>query len=197
MTLSSLFLFDYLRNSGFMMMVSQRLYHDLQQLATTDFLTTALNRRAMEQYLQYEIERFERSKISFSLILLDVDRFKSINDNYGHANGDIVLQHLVNTLNKYVRSQDLVSRWGGEEFLILLPNTDIESAAIIAERIRINVAESRAANGLISYTISLGVASFNESNHQSLKLLLVDIDKALYQAKNNGRNQVVVVPKSP
>ncbi|MEA5554458.1 GGDEF domain-containing protein [Anabaena cylindrica UHCC 0172] len=194
-TLWAIFLFDYLRNSGFIMIVNQRLHHDLHTLATTDFLTKALNRRAIENYLQYEITRFKRSEIPFSLILIDVDKFKLINDNYGHTFGDIVLQHLVNILNKSLRSQDLVSRWGGEEFLILLPNTNIESASVIANRLRITVEENPAADGMIYYTISLGVATFEKTYTNSLSSFFIALDQALYQAKKKGRNQIVIVPK--
>jgi diguanylate cyclase (GGDEF)-like protein len=195
LTFGTIFLFDYLRNSGFIMMVNQKLHHDLKTLATTDYLTKALNRRAIEQYLQHEIGRFERSQIPFSLILIDVDKFKSINDNYGHNTGDIVLQHLVNTLKKSLRSQDLVSRWGGEEFLILLPNTNIDTASIIAERLRITVQSNPAGDELIYYTISLGVGTFETAYINSLNLFFIAIDQALYQAKTNGRNQVVIVSK--
>lgn len=194
-TFWSIFLFDYLRNSGFMMMVNQRLHQDLRTLATTDFLTKALNRRAIEKYLHHEIGRFERSKTPFSLILIDVDKFKLINDNYGHNCGDIVLQNLVNTLKQSLRSQDLVSRWGGEEFLILLPNTHLESAFLIAERLRITVAENPVGEEKIYYTISLGVATFEKAYINSLTSFFIALDQALYQAKANGRNQVVVVPK--
>ncbi|BAY02344.1 GGDEF domain-containing protein [Anabaena sp. PCC 7938] len=191
-TLWAIFLFDYLRNSGFIMMVNQRMYQDLHTLATTDSLTKALNRRAIENYLQHEVTRFKRSEIPFSLILIDVDKFKLINDNYGHTFGDVVLQHLVNILKKSLRSQDLVSRWGGEEFLILLPNTNIETASLIANRLRIIVEENPAAEGMIYYTISLGVATFAETYTNSLSSFFIALDQALYQAKNNGRNQVVI-----
>ncbi|MBK1987815.1 GGDEF domain-containing protein [Sphaerospermopsis aphanizomenoides BCCUSP55] len=194
-TFWSIFLFDYLRNSGFIMMVNQRLHQDLRTLATTDFLTKALNRRAIEQYLHHEVARFSRSQTPFSLILIDVDKFKLINDNYGHTYGDIVLQHLVNTLKQSLRSQDLVSRWGGEEFLILLPNTNIESASLIAERLRTRVEENPAADGRINYTISLGLATFEEAYINSLELFFIALDQALYQAKKKGRNQVISVPK--
>ncbi|HEY9704020.1 MAG TPA: GGDEF domain-containing protein, partial [Allocoleopsis sp.] len=187
-TLWSIFFFDYLRNTGFIMMICQLLYSDLKTLATRDFLTNVLNRRAMKEYLDQEIGRFERSNILFSLILIDVDRFKLINDTYGHDKGDLVLQHLTKTLQDNLRSQDILARWGGEEFLILLPNTDLDNAVLIANRLRTKIEESKVNNGLISYTISSGVGTFKDQQIQSLDHLLIEIDQALYLAKNNGRN---------
>jgi diguanylate cyclase (GGDEF)-like protein len=117
------------------------------------------------------------------------------NDNYGHNCGDIVLKNLVNTLKQSLRSQDVVSRWGGEEFLILLPNTYLESAFLIAERLRITVAENSAGKEKMYYTISLGVATFENAYINSLTSFFIALDQALYQAKANGRNQVVIVQK--
>jgi diguanylate cyclase (GGDEF)-like protein len=128
--------------------------------------------------------------------MLDVDRFKLINDTYGHDRGDLVLQHLTTILKQNLRSEDILSRWGGEEFLILLPNTDIQKSFLIANRLRTTVEENPADNGLIYYTISLGVGTFNQEYTGELDSLLIAIDQALYQAKENGRNQVVIA-KNP
>ncbi|VXD18384.1 putative Diguanylate cyclase [Planktothrix serta PCC 8927] len=190
-TIWSIFLFDYLRNTGFIMMITQRLYHDVNQLATLDFLTNTFNRRAMQQYLEHEIARFNRSQIPFSLIMLDVDYFKLINDTYGHDRGDLVLKHLTTILKENLRSQDLLSRWGGEEFLILLPQTNLQEAFLLANRLRTTVEENPANEGLIYYTISLGVGTFTQEYNGALTPLLIAIDQALYQAKQNGRNQVI------
>ncbi|VXD23949.1 GGDEF domain-containing protein [Planktothrix paucivesiculata] len=195
-TFGSIFLFDYLRNAGFIMMICQRLYHNIHQLATLDFLTNTLNRRAMQQCLDREIAKFHRSKTLFSLIMLDVDRFKLINDTYGHDRGDLVLQHLTTILKQNLRSQDILSRWGGEEFLILLPNTDIQESFLMANKLRTTVEKNPANNRLIYYTVSLGVGTFNQEYTGKLDSLLVAIDQALYQAKENGRNQVVIA-KNP
>lgn len=195
-TIGSIFLFDYLRNAGFIMMICQRLYHEIHQLATLDFLTNTFNRRAMQQCLEQEIAKFNQSKTLFSLIMLDVDRFKLINDTYGHDRGDLVLQHLTTILKQNLRSQDILSRWGGEEFLILLPNTDIQESFLMANKLRTTVEKNPANNRLIYYTISLGVGTFNQEYTGKLDSLLVAIDQALYQAKENGRNQVVIA-KNP
>jgi diguanylate cyclase (GGDEF)-like protein len=178
------------------MMGIQKMYQDLNKLGTTDFLTKVLNRRAIEQYLQYEIARFEQNKIPFSLILIDVDEFKFINHNHGHLTGDLVLKNIVKTLKKHLRSQDLISRWGGEEFMIVLPNTNLETAAQIAEKLRVKVASDPINEPMIYYTISLGVGTFEATYINSLISLFIGIDEALYQAKINGKNQVVVVPKT-
>lgn len=193
-TIGSAFLFDYLRNAGFIMMICQRLYHDIHQLATLDFLTNTLNRRAMQHCLDQEIAKFNRSKTTFSLIMLDVDRFKLINDTYGHDRGDLVLQHLTTLLKQNLRSEDILSRWGGEEFLILLPNTDIQESFLMANQLRTTV-EENPANNRIYYTISSGVGTFNQDYIGELDSLLIAIDQALYQAKENGRNQVVIAKK--
>lgn len=195
-TFGSMFLFDYLRNAGFIMMICQRLYHEIHQLATLDFLTNTFNRRAMQQCLEQEIAKFNQSKTPFSLIMLDVDRFKLINDTYGHDRGDLVLQHLTTILKQNLRSEDILSRWGGEEFLILLPNTDIQESFLMANKLRTTVEENPANNRLIYYTISLGVGTFNQEYTGELDPLLIAIDQALYQAKENGRNQVVIA-KNP
>lgn len=195
-TIGSIFLFDYLRNAGFIMMICQTLYHDIHQLATLDFLTNTLNRRAMQQCLDQEIAKFHRSKTIFSLIMLDVDRFKLINDTYGHDQGDVVLQHLTTILKQNLRSKDILSRWGGEEFLILLPDTDIQESFLMANKLRTTVEENPANNRLIYYTISLGVGTFNQEYTGELDSLLIAIDQALYQAKQNGRNQVIIAKNS-
>lgn len=187
----SVFVLDYLRNSGFIMMVTQRLFHDIHRLATLDFLTNALNRRAMQPYLDHAIAQFNRGQIPFSLIMLDVDHFKLINDTYGHDRGDLVLQHLTKILKENLRCHDLISRWGGEEFLILLPQTDLQEAFLVANQLRMKIEDNPADKGLIYYTISLGVGTFNQQYNGVLDSLLIGIDQALYQAKQNGRNQVV------
>ncbi|MDC0835392.1 GGDEF domain-containing protein [Geitlerinema sp. CS-897] len=186
-----MFVTDHLRNSGFMMMVIQRLYGDLESRANLDFLTQTFNRRAMNSYLSQEEERFIQDDTIFSLILLDIDRFKQINDTYGHDSGDIVLKHISKLLECHLREGDFLSRWGGEEFLILLPNTDCQNAFAIAERLRQCVANNPSANGTIAHTISLGVGTFRQ-HAQTVKDLIIAVDKALYRAKKMGRNKAVI-----
>lgn len=189
-TLWLMFLVDYLRNMGFTMMVTQRLHQDLKAQACLDFLTDLPNRRAIPPLLKQAIADFQKSKIPFSIVLLDIDRFKQINDNYGHDGGDAVLRHLSQELKSQLRSHDVLSRWGGEEFLLFLPKTPLDCAQNLAERLRQHVETHPAANGLIPYTISLGVASIHPS-HLDGEAVVTDADRALYQAKNGGRNCVV------
>ncbi|WP_413161801.1 GGDEF domain-containing protein [Capilliphycus salinus ALCB114379] len=191
-TLGSTFAFDYLRNAGFMMMIGQRLYQDLNNLANNDFLTNTLNRRAMQKYLKQEVSKCSRHHREFSLILLDIDRFKLINDTYGHEGGDLVLKHISDLIADNLRSYDFLSRWGGEEFLILLPETSLNEAVDVAERLRIAVENQPAANGSIPYTISLGVGTWERKN-KSIEELIIAVDEALYQAKKQGRNRVVAL----
>ena len=163
------------------------LNHRLEKLTTTDPLTGASNRRAFESRLAQEFSLIERRPTLLSLIIIDVDRFKSINDIYGHAAGDSVLQSIVALLTKSARTIDMVARIGGEEFAIILPNTDEVGALMIAERMRAAVENELAPN--ISVTISLGVATLLKIEQASS--LFVRADKAMYLAKNNGGNLVV------
>ncbi|CAN1213389.1 hypothetical protein TUMEXPCC7403_24500 [Tumidithrix helvetica PCC 7403] len=189
------FAFGFLWTGGFMMMVVQRLYQEVNILASVDVLTQSLNRRSMLQHLNQEVTRFERTKTPFSLILLDVDFFKRINDTYGHDGGDLVLTHLASTMQQKLRSYDLLSRWGGEEFLVLLPNTSLQKAEEIAERLRATVEATPAGDGTIRNTISLGVAEIAKHGN-SITSLITAADRALYQAKQTGRNRVVVASDS-
>jgi diguanylate cyclase (GGDEF)-like protein len=164
----------------------------LEETARTDFLTKLINRRAMHQFLQGEIARVERTGGSFSLVLVDIDHFKIINDQFGHEIGDDVLIALSRAFERSVREQDIVSRWGGEEFLILLPNTVQADAVEQAERLR-QFLDSDALQ-IERYrhpvTASFGVCEFAAGD--DLEYLLKQVDVALYQAKELGRNQVRV-----
>jgi diguanylate cyclase (GGDEF)-like protein len=164
----------------------------LEETARTDFLTKLINRRAMHRFLQNEIARFGRTGGTFSLVLVDIDHFKTINDQFGHDVGDEVLIALSRAFESAVREQDIVSRWGGEEFLILLPNTAQADAFEQAERLR-QLLDSDALT-IERYphrvTASFGVSEFAPG--ESVEYLLKRADVALYQAKAQGRNQVRV-----
>ncbi|BBC24030.1 diguanylate cyclase with PAS/PAC sensor [Pseudanabaena sp. ABRG5-3] len=185
-----IFVFTFLMTAGFIMMVCQRLYHDLHQAANTDVLTHLLNRRAMMHKLQKEINHFYRSDRPFAIILIDVDFFKRVNDVYGHDGGDTVLIHLAQILQTKMRHIDSASRWGGEEFLILLPDTTLYKAQEIAERLRSYI-EVNPTQSNIQITISLGIAVIRQHGN-SLESLITAADHALYEAKRTGRNRVVV-----
>jgi diguanylate cyclase (GGDEF)-like protein len=164
----------------------------LEETARTDFLTKLINRRAMHRFLQNEMARVERMGGTFSLVLVDIDYFKNINDEFGHGIGDVVLIALSRAFEKSVREQDIVSRWGGEEFLILLPNGAQADAVEQAERLR-QLLDSDALQ-IERYphrvTASFGVCEFSAGH--DLEFLLKQADVALYQAKSQGRNQVCV-----
>ncbi len=162
-------------------------------LATTDSLTGAYNRRFMSEFLARETERSLRTNKEFAVILLDLDHFKRINDTYGHHAGDVVLKRVVEAMTCCTRQYDLVGRYGGEEFLVILPEIDRRTAIDTAERIRarIETEEIVVAGGRrLSVTASRGVACFGEDG-RTAEDLLVKVDEKLYQAKRAGRNLVV------
>lgn len=166
---------------------------ELEHLATHDALTDFFNRNQMNALLEIEIERAKRYKHNLGLLLLDVDHFKRINDEYGHQAGDLVLITLAETLKKSVRTIDHVARYGGEEFLIIMPETNVEMALVSAERIRAKIEDSSVplADGReINLTCSIGVSAYPTSG-ENLDRLLSAADKALYSAKNLGRNRVI------
>jgi diguanylate cyclase (GGDEF)-like protein len=164
----------------------------MTEIARTDPLTGLLNRRRMEERLQEEAARFSRQGTNFSVILADVDRFKQINDEHGHDAGDRVLTGVARVFEGCLRFGDAVARWGGEEFLLLLPGTELAAAEDVAERLR-STSEARLGEigGLPrTLTITFGVASFAPS--PSIVACLKAADEALYQGKAAGRNRVVV-----
>ncbi len=164
----------------------------LQELATRDSLTGLLNRRALYDAARLELERASRTGSPVSLIMLDLDRFKDLNDRYGHMVGDEVLRLLGRTLQHQKRSYDQVGRWGGEEFVVVLPQTTLADGAGVAERLRLSIAAAplKLPGGqVISFGASFGVAS-TTARVPPLEVLLSQADQALYLAKALGRNQV-------
>lgn len=159
----------------------------LKELAVRDPLTHALNRRAMFEYMEEAILSHNRYGVVSSLVILDIDKFKDINDTFGHREGDQVLVNLVKVLDQRIRCTDRVCRYGGEEFIILLPNTTREQAFIVADAIRDHVAETHLTLKR-KVTISCGVAEVRQGD--VLKEWIHRGDMALYEAKNAGRNRV-------
>jgi diguanylate cyclase (GGDEF)-like protein len=176
-------------------MVVMRLVRKLQHLSHHDSLTGLLNRRAFEYLLGRECQRLQRFGEHFSLLILDIDHFKRINDRLGHAAGDAVLTAVAQTLQNHAREVDRVARFGGEEFCVLLPRTTDEGALQAAERFRTAINNTVVAwsDESISVTISTGLATALQSG-ESLEELLRRADLALYQAKTEGRNRVVLAP---
>lgn len=168
---------------------------DLKELSHRDYLTGLYNRRYFNKIAQELIKKAAAENKQLSVIMIDIDRFKNINDTYGHTVGDNVIKSLASLLENNIRDDAIVSRFGGEEFAILLPSTDKEAALIIAEKIRRVTEDSALAianHENIKFTISSGVDSINIESADNISELLSRVDKALYRAKENGRNQVVV-----
>lgn len=157
---------------------------DLKELSNKDFLTGLFNRRYFIIRLREEIERYKRSGASFSLAMLDIDRFKKINDIYGHDIGDKVLVEFCKAIKNRIRKIDTFARFGGEEFMLILPNTKIEKAVKLSEELRI-LTENIDING-IRFTVSIGVVDACESDN--VESLIKKVDDLLYEAKNSGRN---------
>lgn len=172
------------------------LYKEALQLAMRDTLTGTLNRAAFDTMLEKEIDIVQRHNNPLSLLVLDIDHFKSINDSFGHAMGDSALKALVNRVNDKIRSSDILFRYGGEEFTIVLSNTDSEGAILLAERIREAVEDMIYINDDVTmqFTVSIGVSTL--AKNESGTVLFDRADKALYEAKRGGRNQVVLADQA-
>lgn len=172
-------------------------YLQLQLFATTDALTGLANRRELEKVALREFRRAQRFKRDLSIMMLDLDHFKQINDNYNHTIGDQVLRHVAGILNGVIRGQDFLVRFGGEEFLILLPETHVKGTKLLAARICRLVEDSAYENDnlRIPVTISIGVSAFDAAD-KTPNDLIVRADQALYQAKREGRNRVVLFAKA-
>ncbi|MFK8012658.1 MAG: diguanylate cyclase [Marinicellaceae bacterium] len=166
----------------------------LFKLAITDDLTQLHTRQYIDEGLNKEMRRSRLDDSNLSVLLLDLDHFKQVNDNYGHTTGDHVLQEFSNIIRTHLRHDDMAGRFGGEEFVIILPKTDHYEAKLIAENIRKTTEQFRFEKDETSLqcTVSIGIASYQLHHGQKVILLLEDADKALYQAKENGRNQSVV-----
>ena len=167
----------------------------LEAMATTDGLTGCLNKRAFLEELERKLRAAQRFGTQLSLLVTDIDHFKSVNDTYGHATGDVVIGELGALLRRAKRETDVVARFGGEEFCVLCEQTDTAGAVLLAERIREELAETvfPTEHGDLQVTCSLGVATFPDHAGTAADLFEVT-DKALYAAKHGGRNQVVALP---
>ncbi len=175
------FAISFFWTTGFVLMVSHRLRNDLLEIATMDVLTRVPNRRATQVFLEKEISRAQRQNVEFSILLIDIDDFKQVNDRWGHSVGDEVLAKTANLFQSMIRKQDLVGRWGGEEFLVIVPGPC--DADVLAERIRseIAVAEYSHGKGSFHITVSIGIACASETSLRDE--ILKQADDALYNAK--------------
>ena len=167
------------------LLATDRFRGELQHAATHDSLTNAFTRRYLHDAIQRELARCLRHNRSMSLMLLDIDHFKAVNDSMGHLEGDRILTEFVGHINNVLRGGDLMGRFGGEEFVVLLPETAGDVAQMVAERVR------TAVEGIGGPTVSIGVTS-SLANGDSVDALLMRADNAMYRAKSKGRNRVEV-----
>lgn len=178
--------------SGFLLMCGERLNEDLTRLATIDPLTGVFNRRTMTELANKEIAASKRHGRALSLLILDIDHFKRINDQFGHEVGDLALCRFVGLVREVMRETDTLARIGGEEFVLILPDTNASAAYTMAERIRKRLDETDfpVSGWPVSLRASIGVGTLGpQINH--LESLLRATDHAMYDAKRGGRNRVV------
>jgi diguanylate cyclase (GGDEF)-like protein len=167
---------------------------EIHLLATTDSLTGIANRREFARILAGEVDRSKRYGGPLSLAMYDLDYFKRVNDSFGHDVGDDVLRAVTAVVKKCIRTVDVVARWGGEEFMVLMPETELAAARTAAEKLRLTIADHRF-NKIDKLTVSFGVAAFEPKDDPNS--LLKRVDDALYQAKQQGRNRVEVLAGNP
>ncbi|GAB4482310.1 MAG: hypothetical protein Kow0088_25170 [Anaerolineales bacterium] len=184
-------------NHAALAMVNAHLFQEIQRLAVTDTLTGLYNRRYFFERACQEFSRSCRYQHPLTVIMLDLDHFKSVNDTYGHPAGDLVLQSISRLLTQTVRNSDLVARFGGEEFILLLPETSLQYGELLAERLRQKIATTPIAvnDGFITISASFGVCGGNPTDCQlepqrAIEVMIELADQALYQAKQGGRNRV-------
>ena len=194
--IGALLIFDVLANVGFVLMITDRMHEWVLQLARTDHLTGALSRGALYTQAQRDLQLARRQQTSTSAFIVDIDHFKTINDTHGHATGDAVLRHVALHGQAVLRCTDLFGRYGGDEFVAILPETDVLTAAAIAERLRLAVGEPTPGacplpHGLPAVTVSIGVAAV-AAGGASIDELIAQADHGLYTAKAAGRNRTRV-----
>lgn len=182
---------------GFLASVLIEYQQHLSHLATEDPLTRLLNRRGLEDALHVSLAHASRQDLPTSAIMIDIDHFKKVNDSFGHDTGDNVIRMVASLIGRMCRGSDVVARTGGEEFLVILPSTDLDSARILAERIRLAIGDHPLLVDQlrIPVTVSLGVASTR--GDVTLDKLAQDADRAMYLAKQGGRNRVSSLENNP
>lgn len=161
----------------------------VKKQASTDQLTGCYNRKMFHERLISETARAKRHGCRYSLIIFDIDNFKSVNDTFGHLAGDEVLKAVAAAGSKGIRRSDTFARWGGEEFILLLPETGLKQATVVAEKVRRTISEYDCGDAG-QQTCSFGVAEFSSSDGVDANLIIYQADKALYHAKENGKNRV-------
>lgn len=170
-------------STGFILMVSQRLHNDLMEVATIDVLTRIPNRRATQLFLEKEVARAQRQNSQFSVLLIDIDNFKGMNDRWGHAVGDHVLVRTAGIFQTLLRKQDWVGRWGGDEFLMILSGSPYSNAEVVAERVRSRIAAVEYHRGKAAFGITVSIGCTCAKPSEPIDQILKDADNALYRAK--------------
>ncbi len=174
-----------------------RAREQMEAMAMHDSLTQLLNRRAIYNHAEAEYNRSRRGSTPLSLLMIDIDHFKSVNDQYGHLSGDQAICHIARCISQNIRSYDWVGRWGGDEFLVILPSSDTDQARVVVDRIQDSLKSavfSPADGAVLNMTLSIGVSMRTGESQVPLHNLLQQADKALYKAKRGGRNQVYFHP---
>ncbi|MEC5424717.1 GGDEF domain-containing protein [Virgibacillus sp. C22-A2] len=176
---------------GYFMNKSSKLLNKVEELTITDALTGIYNRRYFDFIMEKTIPFSKKNNTPLIFMLLDIDHFKKVNDNFGHQCGDEALKHISDIIGSNVRDTDAFVRFGGEEFAVIMPNTDVDEGLIIAELIREAIEKSGFTynNERIYFTISIGVSSYNG---EEIEEFIEKTDTALYKAKENGRNQIAI-----
>jgi diguanylate cyclase (GGDEF)-like protein len=174
----------------------ERLYAEVKEFSITDPLTGLLNRRGFSHRADQEWNHAVRYKRSITAIMFDIDNFKLFNDTYGHAIGDVVLKKVAERSSMQIRNVDILSRYGGEEFCLILPEIPVSKASLVAEKLRKSISkEMETEAGTFYVTISLGLAA-NKNGEKNLGELLENADKAMYHAKQTGRDRICIYPFS-
>ncbi len=169
-------------------------HNELYKMAVVDALTGSYNKRYFEERIREEFSYCLRNNVPLSLMMFDIDHFKTINDTHGHPAGDFVLSHISTLAKSIIRSEDILARYGGEEFMVVLKATDAAGAIILSERLRrlVDESEFEFEGKKIHVTISLGVCTLNGQNFGSWENMLKLVDTLLYKSKNSGRNRVSI-----
>lgn len=183
------YLHEYARHRSYAALTSLR--EKIENEARTDELTHLFNRRHMYEYLEQAEHRMHRIKIPMSVLLIDIDNFKQVNDNYGHQFGDKVLVNIAQTLRKSLRDYDSIARWGGEEFLVVLSDTENTAARIVAEKLRSTIEALAIYYGDKQIFITISIGMHTARIGEKLEAILKKADHNLYAAKHNGRNMIV------
>jgi diguanylate cyclase (GGDEF)-like protein len=181
-----------INSMGYILMTEERAHETQRVLAMHDALTGIRNRRAILEDLDRQISLAQRSQLPLTLLMIDVDHFKTVNDTHGHQTGDRVLQHVAEVIRQRIRTQDLLGRLGGEEFMVVLPNTDMAGGHQVAESLRQAIAQAPVdhLHNAIQVRISVGVNGLHADHAPDAHTLISQADAALYRAKRKGRNRV-------